>query len=485
MKTVENMIGKRLFSLNFYKDLRLPLGKMSFTKDFVNEKRGDIYPVIEKTGQSLEKICGGKYSAKGSVTRLMGRHLPYCTYEMTFETLDGKGGFSFLVPGGCVLVGLKNEGGRLSAECSDGEKSECFDTDIQFEKGLSFVLTARRDSLDCYIKKEDFPLYICTFKSKVLENIDCDKVFEKSSSCVTLSGEVTVCNVQFYIDCGISQADIRPVRYENGDILVENGRIFLTASLRMQAECYQGVLSWVPGTADFELVGAVFYDAGDGVWGNDVAASLMYDRSEKIWKLWVCSFCHGHILGHAEFDGDIRFGVNVVDITLMEKLPEGGDETAFLGKLNDEDPDFIYDAKSGKWYMSVCRSITDDNSENYRYFFFESDNAFSGYKFIGRTDCGGAETGGSLLLLDGKLRFACGSSYDTRAEYRIYDPFDGNHFTKMRFDYDDGGFRGWGSIIPIKYGNRTRYFHITFDRAGGSDYTWSYGNIYCFELIEE
>ncbi len=485
MGKIENMIGKRLFSLNFYKNLCLPLGKMSFTKDFVNEKRGDIYPVIKKTDDLSERICGGKYFAKGAVTRLIGRHLPYCTYEMTFDALDGAGGFSFLLHENRVFTSLKNCDGKLSFVFSENGKNESFETDMLFEKGISFVLTARCDSLDCYIKKDGFPQYICTFRSEILKNIAYSKVFEKCSSCVTLSGEVTLSEVNFYIDCGISQADIRPIRYENGEILVEDGKVYLTASIRMQAETHQGIFSWVPGTADFELVGALFYDAGDGMWGNDVAASMMYDRNEKIWKLWVCSFCHGHILGYAKFDGDVRYGVNVLDITLMEKLSDGGDENAFLGKLDDEDPDFIYNERNGKWYMSICRAIMDGDSRNYRYFFFESDNAFSGYRFIGRTDCGGAETGGSLLMLDGVLRFACGSSFDARAEYRIYDPFDGKHFTKMRFDYDDGGFRGWGSIIPIKYGNRTRYFHLTFDRAGGSDYTWSYGNIYCFELLEE
>ena len=51
----------------------------------------------------------------------------------------------------------------------------------------------------------------------------------------------------------------------------------------------------------------------------------------------------------------------------------------------------------------------------------------------------------------------------------------------MEFDYDDGGFRGWGTIVPLKMGTRTRYFHLTFDRHNASNYNWSYGNLYCFE----
>ena len=49
------------------------------------------------------------------------------------------------------------------------------------------------------------------------------------------------------------------------------------------------------------------------------------------------------------------------------------------------------------------------------------------------------------------------------------------------FDYPDGGFRGWGTLIPVTMGTRTRYFWLTFDRHNASAFRWSYGNLYCFE----
>ncbi len=487
MKSIENMLAKRLFSLNFYKNLKLPLGEMSFSKDFVNETRGDIYPVVERSADFCEKISSCRYFGEGEkLVRILGSHLPYCTYEMTFSSLCGKGGFSFLLPDSKASTLMGNKNGKVFFEFSENGNMQKVETAMDFVPGSGLVVTARKNNFDIYYKKDGFPNYVCTFCAESFKSIAYQKVFEKCSSAVILSGKSELADVSFYIDCGISQADIRPVRYENGEILIENGKVFLTASIRMQAECFQGIFSWVPGTSNFELCGALFYDAGDGMWGNDVAASLMFDRYAQEWKLWVCSFCHDHILAYARFDGDIRFGVNVLDITLMEKMKKGDCDELFRSKIDDEDPDFIFDEKNGKWYLSVCRAVGDGDSRSYRYFFFESESdAFSGYKFIGRTDCGGAETGGSILNLDGKFKFVCGSSFDVRAEYRIYNLFDGTKFTKMTFDHDDGGFRGWGSIIPIKYGSRTRYFHLTFDRAGGSDYTWSYGNIYCFELIDK
>jgi hypothetical protein len=52
-----------------------------------------------------------------------------------------------------------------------------------------------------------------------------------------------------------------------------------------------------------------------------------------------------------------------------------------------------------------------------------------------------------------------------------------------KFNYPDGGFRGWGTLMPIRQGSRTRYYWLTFDRRLGSDFNWSYGNLYCFEAF--
>jgi hypothetical protein len=54
-----------------------------------------------------------------------------------------------------------------------------------------------------------------------------------------------------------------------------------------------------------------------------------------------------------------------------------------------------------------------------------------------------------------------------------------------KFDFPDGGYRGWGTLLPIKRGSRERYFWITFDRHSGSQYTWSYGDVYGFEGVLE
>ena len=90
----------------------------------------------------------------------------------------------------------------------------------------------------------------------------------------------------------------------------------------------------------------------------------------------------------------------------------------------------------------------------------------------------GAETGGSFVKLDGELLFICGNSFQESSQYRIYSK---NGVLNARFNYPDGGFRGWGSVLEIKLGSRKRVFWLTFDRHNGSSYNWSYGNFYCYE----
>ena len=125
--------------------------------------------------------------------------------------------------------------------------------------------------------------------------------------------------------------------------------------------------------------------------------------------------------------------------------------------------------------MAICRS--DPETGRYRYFFFQSAEPFANYRFIGK-GMPGSETGGSFVRCGKQRLFVCGNSFEAHSDYRIYSE---NGMQNAVFDYPDGGFRGWGTLMPIKLGTRTRWFWITFDRKLGSAFNWSYGNIYCFE----
>ena len=472
---MENLLQaefKRKFSMSLYKNMKLKLNEMTFTKDFVCDTRGDLYPIISISDDCYEAIEHNRYVLRGgSVTRLIGQFFPYATYELTATIDDGSAGFQFALPDTKALLTVSAD--KLQYSC--GKQVQELSLPEYLTDRITMIVSCRPTAFDVYFMLNGKPEFFASIREEAFDNSHDYACFSNSTVSLAVSGRTTVESVLGYIDNGTSIADMRPIRYETGEVMVDQGKIYLTASIRMQETMFQGIFSWIPSTSEIALVGALFYDSGDGKWCGDVAASVLYHRGEKLWYLWVCSFSHDHILGHAIFEGDLRFGVNVVDIELMEKADDGADTSTFAGFSGDEDPDFFYDKNSGKWKMAICR--LDPSTRQYRYVFFESEHPFSDYYFIGK-GLEGAETGGSFVKVGGELFFLCGNDFNKRADYRIYHK-DG--MTNARFDYDDGGFRGWGTLIPIKMGSRTRYFWLTFDRHRGSDYNWSYGNLYCFE----
>ena len=467
LKTTE---FKRKFSMSMYKNLRLSMAEMTFAKDFINDTRGDLYPLLEKTEYCCEEIFDHIYRVMdGAVRRYFCQYFPYATYEVTAGLHGGHIGFAFVLPNAEASVIL--DGSQLVYHC--GGREEVFA--YRMGPGQTLIVSCRPGAFDVYGRCGGDPVFLHTFSAPEFACSNDEKLFSDGYTAL-LAADCKVFSVSSYIDNGVSIADIRPIRYEDGSVMVEQGKIYLTASIRMQAEMFQGVFSWVPGTAEFALTGALFYNSGDGKWCGDVAASMLYHREQKRWLLWVCAFSHGHILGHASFDGDVRHGVNVIDIELMPKGTDGDTRWDFLRFGADEDPDFFYDAAQNRWLMAICRSDP-ENGGKYRYAFFSSDSPFDGYTLIGR-GLPGAETGGSFVRVDGKQYFICGNDFNLTSNYRIYDA-DG--MTEAKFNFPDGGFRGWGTVIPVKQGTRTRYYWLTFDRHKGSDYNWSYGNLYCFE----
>lgn len=463
---------KRKFSMSMYKNLKITLAEMTFFKDFVRDTRGDLYPVIEKSDDCEEFIDGNRYLLKcGSAERLFCQFFPFATYELTARTSGGSVGFSFVLPDASAKLVMN--GAEVTYTCGEDERS--VPLSVRTDGEVTMLVSCRPGAFDVYIKRNEKPELLQTFSARTFENSNAYDNFSNGYVRLSVSGCVTVKDVEAYIDNGISIADIRPIKYENGDTIYENGKIYFSASVRIESGGFQGIFSWIPGTAEIAMTGALFFDNGDGTWRNYLASVILYNRNAGQWYLWVSSFGHKHILAHAAFDGDPRFGVNVVDVKVMDEAEKDTDFTKFAGFCGDEDPDLIYDKERNKWIMAICRVNPTD--KQYAYLFFESEKPFDGYSFIGR-GYDGCETGGSFVKYNGELHFVCGNSFEKRSDYRIYNK---NGMKNARFNYPDGGFRGWGSVITVRAGSRTRYYWLTFDRHNGSGDNWSYGNFYCFE----
>ena len=93
---IEKMIFNRLFSLTMYKNKTIPLGEMSFSKDFINDTRGNLYPVLKRSDNCIETLKDGKYTVEqGEVRRFICRFFPYASYRIEFTDLQGETGFEF------------------------------------------------------------------------------------------------------------------------------------------------------------------------------------------------------------------------------------------------------------------------------------------------------------------------------------------------------------------------------------------------------
>ena len=78
---------KRLFSTTLYKSLKLKLADMSFAKDFINDRRGDLYPLLHSTEDCRERVEHHRYLLSGGAAeRFFCAFFPYATYEVEAES---------------------------------------------------------------------------------------------------------------------------------------------------------------------------------------------------------------------------------------------------------------------------------------------------------------------------------------------------------------------------------------------------------------
>lgn len=508
----------RRFSFNPYKSMRLTLGEMSCGRDWLLEAdRGQPYPVTGQSGAALsESVSGNCYCVRnlsetdGTVSRLLGAHFPYATYRVTLQRLRGGCGVMLRSFASRLFVYAFSEGESVAVrwrfETETGETREgTLGTECESEKGASLLLSCRGCYFDAYWESSAGIRTLRILHIPEWQNILRYSVFirAEASVCVLLPpGGEAKCRPCFYLDSCVGHADMKCMRYEDGTPIMENGRLYMTLSARMGAGAYQAVVSWLPSAAEMKLEGALFFDYGDDAWCSDMSASAVFDRKRQEWLVWAAAFSHGHILCHARAKGDLRFGIHVLDCTLMPAetlLPDAGDaltrmtgdlgagravlsdDRLFMAKYGDEDPDLFFDTDTGKWLLAICRlTKTPEGKNAYRYFLFESDDPFEGYRYRGQT-LSGDETGGSIVRVNGKKYLMCGSDFDRHSVYHLYELEDLSVCTEPVMIHPDGGWRGWGTLIPVPCGDRTRLVLMTFDRQRGSEYNWSYGNIVVFE----
>lgn len=330
-----NLHFNRKFVKTLYRSHSLSVAEMSFHHNFIGSTRGTPYPVINYSGEVTELSGQGEYTARsdkgGSITRLIGEFFPYCTYSVGIKELRG-GAVGISLSGGGVNLVAKASSNGVCTVAAEGETPIKFDTDIA--DGDIFEVTFRAGGVSLYRVRDGKTLLIgdvCAsdadgkiknLATDGLSRLLSEKVYKKTDAALYVNlgagGSLTLTSVKASLMGGIATADLRPIKYEDGSVICEGGRIFLSVSERLETGAYQSILSWSPTTSDFRMEGALFFDLGDGIASNDVASSIVYDRNSGEWYIWFCAFSHGHVLARAKTEADPRYGISIIDAVALE-----------------------------------------------------------------------------------------------------------------------------------------------------------------------
>lgn len=278
---------------------------------------------------------------------------------------------------------------------------------------------------------------------------------------------------------GMGQADIRPVTDEEGSPLLENGRLWFTATVRGGGLPHpaQGVFSLDPGVFDPRFEGLIVFDRGDGLLRNDLASHLFLDRPSGEWRGWTTGFtAYGDPAKKEKKEilairskRDPRKGFSVMKATPM-------------GLVGDyEDPHGVFDKDLGKWRMLLCQ-----NANGYKAAAFESsrwDGDFT--RIAGPVESD--STGTTLQVIDG-VRYAFFGSADR--SFHVCSFPELKPLGKLDVDLppwnEKTNARVWPCVVPLPDGYAAPYLMLTFDREnfpGMEGPNWTYGAMYLYHGV--
>ena len=180
---------KRKFSMAMYKNLKIKLGEMNFTKDFVNDIHGNLYPVIHKSINCIETVEDNFYIlTSGEVKRIFCQFFPYATYKLTAKITEGNVGFSFQLPN--VLAEISINENKLVYSCEDNIKK--VDLPDNEEGEYTLIISCRPKAFDVYFKNNGKPEYFCTFYEELFENSNDYSMISNGYVLLSVSNNVTV-----------------------------------------------------------------------------------------------------------------------------------------------------------------------------------------------------------------------------------------------------------------------------------------------------
>jgi hypothetical protein len=453
-----------------------------------------MHPIIHYSGEQAALSIQGKQlhiqSEGESQTGIwFGGFNPFATYTIDLASCGGEGAFGFefsspdrkdqfVVTAGfkdSLLTGIQvkiRKGNELVldelAEINLSGKEKIKSRFILQMLGSGFVLYQEDLGLPRIIGQSDFSNYLDLRKKDFIHT------FQSKLYLHLYDAELAISRVEMALSTGVGQADSRAITYENGDPLLDQGRLWYTMSIRGRALPHhlQGVFSMNPGVFDLKFEGIIVFDRKDGLLRNEIASHVFYDRRNKAWRGLTTGFSayaspdEEKQLLAIESNTDPRFGFSV-----MRAEPFG-----MVGDI--EDPHILYDGEAEKWRMLTC-----ENQQGYKAILLESDHWNKGYQKI----AGPVEhnsTGTSMQKIGDQIYCFSGSS---EREIFIYTYPDLKEAGTLNMDLppwgENSGTRVWPNVVQLPEGYPNKYIALMMDRfnyPGMSGPHWSYGALYLY-----
>jgi hypothetical protein len=335
--------------------------------------------------------------------------------------------------------------------------------------GSGLVLYKQDKGLPKVIGQSDFNRYMDLRRNHYIHS------FQSNLFLHLKSGQVQIEKIDQALTTGIGLADIRAITYENGDPLLDQGRLWYTMSIRGRALPHhiQGVFSMDPTVFDIKLEGIIVFDRHDGLLRNEIASHIYYDRGHEIWRGLTTGFSAYANPGKEkkqllaiESKKDPRFGFSV-----MSAEPFG-----MVGDI--EDPHILFDSEAGKWRMLTC-----ENREGYKAVILESDHWNKDYRRIAGPVKHNS-TGTSIQKI-GEQRYCFSGSSERKIFIYTYPGLEEAGTLKMDLaPWDEtSGTRVWPNVVQLPEGYPIRYVALMMDRfnyPGLKGPHWSYGALYLY-----
>ncbi len=446
--------------------------------DLFLENAANLIVSGEAPSTLLQKGNTLVFDGAGATLVRVGAFHPCLCYEASFSGV-GKTeavGISFTENSGEKTISVKYGNGSVSASVCDKEMAR---KDVGKLKDVSLRVQYTGARFHVFLLRE-------TSDAELLMSVPCDMRAADSpvkwswGVCADIQkkGSVTLTRAQSLLTCGTGQADPQVFQHKDGSPLVKDGRLwvaFTTRGFEKIPDSYQGVYSLDIDSYDLRLEGALLFGDGDAKIHGYHATKVVYDDDSG--KFLVITTTHGgtHTLAWCETSADLLHGIHYLECTELDfphNFTRGGKT------FNTEDPDFFFDAEAGKWRLAYCALRGEDKDSkhlSYVTHLCESDRWNGPYTLLA-TSKEDNNTGIRIVSVGGK-RYVLSGGPDTT--FFIYDYPSLEYAGTFRQMYANGGFRGWPTIVPLRYGNYERYLWITFDR-GALTGKYSYGTLYFY-----